>query len=64
MRLEGKVALVTGATGGMGSASARLFAREGAAVLVAARHEELADPMVQEITRGRRQGVVCALGGH
>jgi len=50
MRLEGKVALVTGATGGMGGASARLFAKEGAAVLVAARHQELADPIVQEIT--------------
>jgi NAD(P)-dependent dehydrogenase (short-subunit alcohol dehydrogenase family) len=50
MPLEGKVALVTGATGGMGSASARLFARDGAAVLVAARHKELADPVVQEIT--------------
>ena len=50
MRLDGKVALVTGATGGMGSASARVFAREGAAVLVAARHEELAAPVVQDIT--------------
>jgi 3alpha(or 20beta)-hydroxysteroid dehydrogenase len=50
MRLEGKVALITGATGGMGSASARLFAKEGAAVLVAARHNELADPVVKEIT--------------
>ena len=50
MRLEGKVALITGATGGMGSASARLFAKEGAAVLVAARHKELADPVVKEIT--------------
>jgi NAD(P)-dependent dehydrogenase (short-subunit alcohol dehydrogenase family) len=50
MRLEGKVALVTGATGGMGSSSARLFAEEGAAVLVAARHKELADPVVEEIS--------------
>jgi 3alpha(or 20beta)-hydroxysteroid dehydrogenase len=50
MRLDGKVAMVTGATGGMGSTSARVFAREGAAVLVAARHQELADPVVQEIT--------------
>lgn len=49
MRLDGKVALITGATGGMGSASARVFAREGAAVLVAARHEELAAPVVQDI---------------
>ena len=50
MRLEGKVALITGATGGMGSASGRLFAKEGAAVLIAARHKNLADPLVQEIT--------------
>lgn len=50
MRLDGKVALITGATGGMGGASARLFAKEGAAVLLAARHQELADPVVQEIT--------------
>lgn len=50
MRLKGKVALVTGATGGMGGASARLFAKEGASVLVAARHEEPATAVVQEIT--------------
>jgi len=36
-------ALITGATGGMGSASARLFAQEGAAVAAAARHMGQAD---------------------
>ena len=34
-QLAGQVALITGATGGVGSAIARLFAQEGAAVIVA-----------------------------
>ena len=35
MRLDGKVAIVTGAAHGMGEAEARLFAKEGARVVVA-----------------------------
>ena len=35
MRLAGKVAIVTGAASGMGAATARLFAKEGASVVVA-----------------------------
>lgn len=49
MRLKDKVALITGATGGMGRASARLFAEEGAAVVVAARHADRGNALVKEI---------------
>jgi NAD(P)-dependent dehydrogenase (short-subunit alcohol dehydrogenase family) len=35
MRLQDKIAIVTGAASGMGAATARLFAREGAKVIVA-----------------------------
>ena len=49
MRLESKVALITGGYGGMGRASARLFAREGATVFVAGRNHERGDALVAEI---------------
>ena len=49
MRLENKVALITGGYGGMGRASARLFAKEGAAVAVTGRNEDRGDALVNEI---------------
>ena len=39
-RLEGQVAIITGATSGIGEATAEVFVREGATVVVAGRSEE------------------------
>ena len=50
MRLSDKVALVTGAGGGIGSAIARLYAREGASVLCTDRDEAKAAKTAAEIT--------------
>jgi NAD(P)-dependent dehydrogenase (short-subunit alcohol dehydrogenase family) len=55
MRLDGKVALISGAARGMGAAEARLFAREGARVVLG------------DVLEGEGQAVageVAAKGGH
>jgi NAD(P)-dependent dehydrogenase (short-subunit alcohol dehydrogenase family) len=48
-RLDGKVALITGAGNGMGRAAAELFAREGARIVVADYDEELGAGAVSAI---------------
>ncbi|MGI8856338.1 MAG: SDR family NAD(P)-dependent oxidoreductase [Thermomicrobiales bacterium] len=49
MKLEGKVALITGGGGAMGRAQARLFASEGAAVCVADLFPEKAEAVAREV---------------
>lgn len=53
--LQNKVAIVAGASSGIGWATAKLFAQEGAAVVVGARRRALLDSLVDNIT---------AQGGH
>jgi NAD(P)-dependent dehydrogenase (short-subunit alcohol dehydrogenase family) len=53
MRLQGKVAIITGAAHGMGESEATLFAREGASVIVAD-----VDPDGQKVAAG-----IAAAGG-
>lgn len=48
-RLNGKVAVITGANSGVGAATAELFAREGAAVVIAARREESLNAVAEKI---------------
>ncbi|MBR4157400.1 MAG: glucose 1-dehydrogenase [Oscillospiraceae bacterium] len=48
-KLDGKVAIITGSTSGMGRDTAYLFAKEGAKVVVTGRNEERAKAVVEKI---------------
>ncbi|MBO6518967.1 MAG: SDR family oxidoreductase [Rhodospirillales bacterium] len=55
--LENHVAIVTGASSGIGHAAAKLFAKEGAHVVVGARRETALNELVAEIGEGRSNAV-------
>jgi NAD(P)-dependent dehydrogenase (short-subunit alcohol dehydrogenase family) len=51
MTLKGKVAIVTGASSGIGKAIAQLYAREGAAVVVADMNRDAGESAAEEIRK-------------
>jgi NAD(P)-dependent dehydrogenase (short-subunit alcohol dehydrogenase family) len=58
--LADKVAIVTGASSGIGHATARLFAKEGAKVVVSARRQAELDALVAQIEEAGGQAIAVA----
>ena len=57
-RLDGKICIVTGASSGIGAATAKMFAKEGAKVVMAARRKELMDTVAGLITKAGGEALV------
>lgn len=59
-RLSNKVALITGASSGIGYASAQLFSYQGAKVILAARQQGKLNPLVDSINQQGGQALALA----
>ena len=57
MSLAGKVAVITGASSGIGEATAKLFAKQGCKVVLGARREANLKRVVDEITAAGGTGM-------
>jgi len=57
-KLQGKVALITGASAGIGQACARALAGEGASLVLTARRKEQLEKLKQEIEKGGSKAVL------
>ena len=60
MQLQGKVALITGGGSGIGEASAKLMAREGAKVTIIGRTKEKLDTTVADIRQQGGEGLAIS----
>ena len=61
MKLEGRVALVTGASQGIGQACALALARQGASVALAARNRQKLDEVAGQIAAPGGKAAVFAM---
>ena len=60
-RLDDRVAIVTGASSGLGARFAHVLAGAGASVVVAARRAERLEALARELGDGRGAAVACDL---